>query len=626
MIQNRICHRPPSGVALILVVIVIALLTTAGLSFALLMQQGHQYSREDSYRFQSEAGVQSGAVVLKSFVQLPGAQRRRWSTETGTPEFWAGAFEFTEIDAGTSLSSLSTDSTSWTDSIAEESSNGFTELDTFSDVGMDGSELPADFDLGLPGWVVFEYEPVPEDGTGLPWESTSTPTGGLTSLGDEAPLRFLPTDQCRSLNLQTLLIWEQQGWEISPLLQQACGLTASQSDRLLDWIDSDSDVRPQGAEAEEYASLGLPYGPANQPLQDYHQLALIPGFRLEQIYGKSFLLPNFQEMENAWDDQDLASLGSADSWVDEAEEASFTEEALDAETQRPLIFTLALSVRHQLRDSQGNSQIYLNLANLQQLKEQLSAEFDEELATYLCLGRQYGFQDGHVDQPPEKTTIVTAASVTEPLSEASVPVNSVFQLVNTHVLIPGSEPEGSRLINSPFALNSADPTSTAKLARLLDRTFCRPRRVAEMGRLHYQHRLVSRLPGIGETAAQWLKEQRQALDSLGGDPFTEAGEQSASYWSRQLVQGFLEQQLTRAEAEILVNNTCESSDTYAAWVLGHSGNLEHPVLGRILVEGSAEGPRQLYWQQMYTPPELLNQLAAFLAGDSSSASLPPGFE
>ena len=55
-------------------------------------------------------------------------------------------------------------------------------------------------------------------------------------------------------------------------------LPAALADTLADWIDADSEARPQGAEDETYMSSKPAYLAANRPLADLSELALVRGF------------------------------------------------------------------------------------------------------------------------------------------------------------------------------------------------------------------------------------------------------------------------------------------------------------------------------------------------------------
>ncbi|HLQ26190.1 MAG TPA: type II secretion system minor pseudopilin GspK [Acidiferrobacterales bacterium] len=55
------------------------------------------------------------------------------------------------------------------------------------------------------------------------------------------------------------------------------------TDALKDWLDSDSNTRPNGAEDNEYLALPTPYRAANQLLQSVDELRLVRGFSAEVV-------------------------------------------------------------------------------------------------------------------------------------------------------------------------------------------------------------------------------------------------------------------------------------------------------------------------------------------------------
>ena len=62
-------------------------------------------------------------------------------------------------------------------------------------------------------------------------------------------------------------------------LLSTLGLPTALADTLADWIDADSETRPQGgAEDDFYLALQPPYLAANRPLTDLAELALVRGF------------------------------------------------------------------------------------------------------------------------------------------------------------------------------------------------------------------------------------------------------------------------------------------------------------------------------------------------------------
>jgi len=61
------------------------------------------------------------------------------------------------------------------------------------------------------------------------------------------------------------------------------GLDPNLSEAVVDWIDSDSQTRPNGAEDTEYLALDPPYRAANRPLVSIDELRLIRGFTAEIV-------------------------------------------------------------------------------------------------------------------------------------------------------------------------------------------------------------------------------------------------------------------------------------------------------------------------------------------------------
>ncbi len=66
-------------------------------------------------------------------------------------------------------------------------------------------------------------------------------------------------------------------------LLESLGLDPGLTDALLDWIDPDSQPRPNGAEDLYYLTLKPPYRAANQPLQSVDELRLIRGFDAKTV-------------------------------------------------------------------------------------------------------------------------------------------------------------------------------------------------------------------------------------------------------------------------------------------------------------------------------------------------------
>ena len=101
-----------------------------------------------------------------------------------------------------------------------------------------------------------------------------------------AGLRFGAENESAKLNLATLVEWDH----LHPGAAQAAlmnlpGMTESVAAAILDWIDTDSAPRPNGAERDFYATARLPYGPRNDVPVALEELLLVRGLPRERLFG-----------------------------------------------------------------------------------------------------------------------------------------------------------------------------------------------------------------------------------------------------------------------------------------------------------------------------------------------------
>ncbi len=97
-------------------------------------------------------------------------------------------------------------------------------------------------------------------------------------------------DEFGKINLNALIDSRRQ--EPNETLEQAMrflfearGAEEDPTDAILDWIDSDDDPRPNGAETEYYQSLEIPYPCKNAPLGSVEELLLVRGVTPEVFFG-----------------------------------------------------------------------------------------------------------------------------------------------------------------------------------------------------------------------------------------------------------------------------------------------------------------------------------------------------
>ena len=84
-------------------------------------------------------------------------------------------------------------------------------------------------------------------------------------------------DECSKLNINVA---------DKNMLQQLPNMTEDVADSILDWVDSDSNPRPLGAEIDYYQSLPEPYMAKNGNFDTVDELLLVKGMTLELLYGE----------------------------------------------------------------------------------------------------------------------------------------------------------------------------------------------------------------------------------------------------------------------------------------------------------------------------------------------------
>jgi hypothetical protein len=167
--------------------------------------------------------------------------------------------------------------------------------------------------------------------------------------------RFGVEDESARLNLATLLDWErQESGAATRALLNLPGMTEAVADAILDWIDTDATPRPAGAEADYYASRGLPYEPRNGVPAVLEELLLVRDVSRQQLFG--------------------AETASAD-------------RAKDA---LPWALLLTGYSAERNTSAEGRPRIHLNQRELAKLHGQLREVFDPEWADFIIAFRQYG--------------------------------------------------------------------------------------------------------------------------------------------------------------------------------------------------------------------------------------------
>lgn len=187
-------------------------------------------------------------------------------------------------------------------------------------------------------------------------------------------VRFGLIDESQKLNLNSILKLGVDATTARNMLGGIPGMTEEIADAILDWIDPDDNVREFGAESEYYLTLNPPYEPTNGPLQSLDELLLVKGMTPWLLFGEDanrngLLDPN----EN---DGDLRPP------IDNA----------DGVLQHGLSAYLTIFSREVNKRLDGQTRINVNGNTLTDVYDQLSAEFNVDVANFVVAYRLFGPQ------------------------------------------------------------------------------------------------------------------------------------------------------------------------------------------------------------------------------------------
>ncbi len=109
-------------------------------------------------------------------------------------------------------------------------------------------------------------------------------------INDKAVMQCSISDEYGKLNVNALYDWrsnQERGPVVEVLrrLLEDRGADPGLMDAILDWLDSDNDPRPQGAENDYYQSLPIPYSAKNGPLSSIEELLMIRGVTPDLYFG-----------------------------------------------------------------------------------------------------------------------------------------------------------------------------------------------------------------------------------------------------------------------------------------------------------------------------------------------------
>jgi DNA uptake protein ComE-like DNA-binding protein len=379
----------------------------------------------------------------------------------------------------------------------------------------------------------------------------------------EGDIRFGLENESAKLNLAVLVQWDTRvAGSAQRALMNLPGMTETAAAAILDWVDPDSTTRPNGAEADYYQGIGVPYAPRNGAPQCLDELLLVRGVSRESLFGLD-ADRNYRIDET---ERRTASGGSRGGSSSDAPWASL----------------LTVSSAERNETFAGKPRIHLNGRDLASLHRQIAAAFDQKTADFVIFYRQYGPYVG----PESPTNDGQAVDLSKPPTHM---LASVLDLVGAKVQLgpPGAAANAKPpVVASPL---KDEPTALQEsLSKLLDLTTLTEQPVV-FGKININlapKAVLRAIPGMDPSLAEQIISARGDNASQ-----TDAGRRYPTWLlANRLVD------MAKLKT-ILPYITC-GGDVYRGQIVGFFDDGGPMMRAEVAVDATIRPARQVYWKDL----------------------------
>jgi DNA uptake protein ComE-like DNA-binding protein len=397
-------------------------------------------------------------------------------------------------------------------------------------------------------------------------ETEETSTGrftviaaGLDEDGNPGGFRYGLTDESTRLNLNVLgfveAFYPGGGKQLLMALPQ---MTEDVADSILDWIDTDEDIRPLGAESNYYNSLNPPYNCKNGPLDTIEELLLIRGVTPDLLFGVD---------------------ANHNGLVDTEEMLMPGAESIDPELELGWASYLTLYSKEHNVNADGLKRININSENLEQLATDLRSRFDQRLTDFIIAYRQNGAYTGS-DEPQTNFAGELDFSV-----QAKTNFLQVLDLIDAVTTVTYEGTEEAVVIKSPI-----DSLSLGSYLPVLMNELTTQKGSVIPGRINIMQasrRLLMGIPGMTEDLLENILRYREfELDA------PESADRNRQFETWLLVEGFVDLTTMRS----LTPYICCGGDVYRAEVVGYFDDQIGIARAESVIDTTTPLPRVLFWR------------------------------
>ncbi|MDG2380800.1 MAG: type II secretion system protein GspK [Pirellulaceae bacterium] len=543
------------GLALIMVLVVVAMLSLSAYTFSSLMLAENESAILHGKQLQSRAAVDSGVAHARYFLEQDVLTREDLGGTYYNPEMFQAQLvvDNSEAKGRVRFAVLA----------PELSTDGYWGGMRFG-LEDESSRLNLNaLDLEVPDFLGEDLGGALSGGLDEAAEAGGAPGGGSGPSGDSSGGGESNDDGNNSESGE-----EEEEVDTSGrgLLMQLPGMTVDIADAILDWIDEDDDSREYGAEIDYYSSLPQPYAPKNGPLETLEELLLVRGVTPDLLFGRD------QNRNGLIDLQEQQLL--------------IIDDDGSGELDRGWSSYLTLYSMEKNVSSDGMPRIDLNGDDLALLFEELTAVLGEPWATFIIAYRQFG---------PYKTPsrgeeeVETEPAGNQPLDfskSGRVPITQVLDLIGVQVRAELDGDEEPVILESPFP--DQPFAYSSYLPKLMDYCTVVPDTIIP-GRVNINLApfvVLTTIPGVTAPIANDIIAERD-IDNSEFDP-----DFQHETWllSRSII--------TLDEMREMMPYVTAGGDVYRAQIVGYFDEGEIASRSEVIFDATSAAPRILFWRDI----------------------------
>lgn len=382
----------------------------------------------------------------------------------------------------------------------------------------------------------------------------------LDDATDSVGVRYGLEDESTRLNVNALLAIEAAATAVGmentgrDLLMALPGMTVDVADAILDWIDSDDELREFGAEFGDY----LDYAPKNGLLETVEELLLVRGVTPDLLFGYDV------NRNGIIDENEMERVGQGAETISRGWSAYFT-----------------LHSKEQNAQPNGEPRINLNTEDMQALHDSLSLVFPQEWVVFIIAYRQNG---AYTENEAGETYSGGELDLSQPGKEEAKLIQ-VLDLIGKKVRVRFQGDQENTVLQSPFAEDLV--SMNVYMTTLMDHVTVADTMIP--GRININQaprEILAGIPGIGEEVVEQIINSRY-MDPNEGDP-------SRRHETWILTEGLV----TLEEMRSLSPMICGGGDVYRMQVVGYYDDGNASARLEVVLDATQLPPRVLLWRDI----------------------------